>query len=170
MTDLLTDLRIASPCSADWNAMTGDERRRFCAQCRLHVHNLSAMTRQEAEAVLQQAGQGRVCVRFYRRADGTVLTQDCPVGLRRRLRTAWARAAALCAALLTGFSACVRGAPPHALQGKVAPVSPPPPTQPVETKGEAVMGDFASPRPDPKTRPATTQEPAPTPADEPHDR
>ena len=28
-------------------------------------------------------GEGSPCVRFYRRFDGTVLTADCPVGLRK---------------------------------------------------------------------------------------
>ena len=79
----LDQLRIASPCTADWNRMEGDDRVRFCGDCKLHVFNLSAMTRSEAEALLQ-ARTGRTCVRFYRRADGTVLTSDCPVGARKK--------------------------------------------------------------------------------------
>lgn len=27
--------------------------------------------------------EGRLCIKFYRRRDGSILTQDCPVGLRR---------------------------------------------------------------------------------------
>lgn len=82
--DLLKHVDVASPCAARWEDMTGDEKSRHCAQCNLRVHNLSAMTRAEAEAFLApRAGPdaGRVCVRFYRRADGTILTRDCPVGL-----------------------------------------------------------------------------------------
>jgi hypothetical protein len=75
----LTNLKIASPCSADWNAMTGDNRKRFCGDCKLNVYNLSGMSKTEAESLLTNA-EGRVCVRFYQRADGTVLTEDCPVG------------------------------------------------------------------------------------------
>src|SRR6516162_8887116 len=37
-------LRVASPCPADWNAMQGDDRVRFCGQCEKNVYNLSAMT------------------------------------------------------------------------------------------------------------------------------
>jgi hypothetical protein len=66
------------------------------------------MRRDEATALLQQAGKGRVCVRFYRRADGTVLTQDCPVGLRQKLRWAVARACALWLFVCSGLAACVR--------------------------------------------------------------
>lgn len=80
------DIRVASPCNADWEVMQGDERMRFCSQCRLHVYNLSAMSRPEAETLVRQK-EGRLCVRFYRRSDGTMLTEDCPVGLQlvRRL-------------------------------------------------------------------------------------
>jgi hypothetical protein len=82
---VLDDLRIAAPCSADWSSMLGDERVRFCGQCEKNVYNLSALTRAEAEALLV-AGEGKLCVRYYRRTDGTILTTDCPVGVKRRRR------------------------------------------------------------------------------------
>jgi hypothetical protein len=75
----LANLKIASPCSADWNEMVGDNRKRFCGDCKLNVFNLSGMSEVEAKTLLTTA-EGRVCVRFYQRADGTVLTEDCPVG------------------------------------------------------------------------------------------
>ena len=75
----LDALRIARPCSADWEAMEGTDRVRSCAACSLHVYNLSALSAAEARALIQET-EGRRCVRFYRRADGTVLTQDCPGG------------------------------------------------------------------------------------------
>ncbi|HYY55806.1 MAG TPA: hypothetical protein VE842_00670, partial [Pyrinomonadaceae bacterium] len=80
-TSPLDYVRVAAPCSADWEAMIGDDRARFCGQCRLNVYNLSGMTKREAEALIAGA-EGRLCVRFYRRADGTILTENCPVGLR----------------------------------------------------------------------------------------
>jgi hypothetical protein len=88
---MLEQIKIASPCTANWDAMEGDDRVRFCAECKKNVFNISAMTRSEAEALLG----GEICVRLYRRADGTVLTSDCPVGLeikamRRRRRLSWA--------------------------------------------------------------------------------
>src|SRR4051794_558697 len=45
----LETLRIASPCTARWDEMRGDEQMRYCGQCRKKVYNLSAMTRDEAE-------------------------------------------------------------------------------------------------------------------------
>jgi hypothetical protein len=59
--------------------MIGTDRKRFCGQCKLNVYNLSGMTLPEAEELLTQS-EGRLCVRYYRRADGTILTKDCPVG------------------------------------------------------------------------------------------
>ena len=78
----LNNIRIASPCPADWAEMIGTERKRFCGQCKLNVYNLSGMTRSDAEQLLTQS-EGRLCVRYYRRADGTILTKDCPVGWAR---------------------------------------------------------------------------------------
>jgi hypothetical protein len=86
-TSPLDGVRVAAPCPADWEKMVGDERVRYCGSCSLHVYNLSGMTKREAE-VLVTSTEGRLCVRYYRRADGTVLTRNCPVGLsavRRRV-------------------------------------------------------------------------------------
>ncbi len=95
---VLDQIRVASPCSADWNQMTGDDRTRHCGECRKNVYNLSGMTREEAEALIRERN-GDLCVRYYQRADGTILLADCTVGverLRRRGKAA-ARAAALVA-------------------------------------------------------------------------
>lgn len=99
--DVLAGIRIAKPCPASWAAMRGDDRVRFCEQCRLNVYNLSDMPRREAEQLVAER-EGRLCVRFYRRADGTVLTDNCPVGLRaarRQLRRIIAGYAAMFAML-----------------------------------------------------------------------
>ncbi|MBM4778641.1 MAG: hypothetical protein GQE15_13135 [Archangiaceae bacterium] len=80
-------ISVASPCSEKWESMRGDVRRRFCEKCRLHVHDLRSLTEAEATELLRGAS-GRVCGRVFQRADGTVLTKDCPVGeatLRRRM-------------------------------------------------------------------------------------
>jgi hypothetical protein len=81
---VLDDVRVAAPCDADWAKMAGDDRVRFCGQCAKNVYNLSAMTRSQAQELL--AREGELCVRFYRRADGTVMSSDCAVGVRRRRR------------------------------------------------------------------------------------
>ncbi|HYJ91688.1 MAG TPA: hypothetical protein VEV84_10290 [Pyrinomonadaceae bacterium] len=101
----LNNIRIASPCSANWNEMYGNERMRHCGQCKLNVYNLSGMTRQEAEDLLTNA-EGRLCVRFYRRTDGTVLTENCPVGwarVKQRARVYTTAAFSLIMAMLAGL-------------------------------------------------------------------
>lgn len=82
----LEDLRIASSCKAKWEEMDGDDRVRHCFGCDKQVFNLSGMTRAEAiDLVKGQTGQSQtLCVRMYRRADGTVLTSDCPTGAKRK--------------------------------------------------------------------------------------
>jgi len=74
-------VRVASPCRQQWSRMIGDERRRFCAACKLNVYDLSALTSDQARALVKNA-EGRLCVRFWSRADGTVITRDCPIGAR----------------------------------------------------------------------------------------
>jgi hypothetical protein len=84
----LDQLQIASPCKADWDAMAGDAQVRFCGQCKLNVYNLSGMTRAQAQTLVESR-EGRLCVRFFRRDDGTILTQDCPVGWAAVQRRLW---------------------------------------------------------------------------------
>jgi hypothetical protein len=94
----LAQIRIATPCDARWEDMQGDDSRRFCDQCGLHVHDLSAMTREAGEAFLAGV-TGRACVRLYERADGRVLTSDCPVGLAK-VRARARKAASVCVAAI----------------------------------------------------------------------
>ncbi len=63
--------------------MKGDGAVRHCERCALNVFNLSEMNQAEASELVAKS-EGNICVRFYRRADGTMLTKDCPVGLAAR--------------------------------------------------------------------------------------
>jgi hypothetical protein len=76
---MLANVRVAQKCNARWQEMIGDEQRRYCTHCERHVYNLSAMTAGQAESLLRDTN-GQICKRIFRRADGTVLTADCPVG------------------------------------------------------------------------------------------
>lgn len=79
--DELQQIKIAAPCSIAWSEMTGDERKRFCGACKLHVYNLSAMSEDQV-ADLFNSQKGRLCIGFYRRKDGTIMFDNCPQGLR----------------------------------------------------------------------------------------
>lgn len=100
----LDHVQVAKPCPASWEEMKGNDSVRFCSQCQLNVYNLSALTKLEAERLITQS-EGRLCVKFYRRADGRILTQDCPVGLRafrKRVSKIAATAFSTLLSLLTG--------------------------------------------------------------------
>ena len=153
----LSNLKVASPCSADWDAMAGDERKRFCGDCRLHVYNLSGMARYDAENLLRLS-EGRLCVRYYQRPDGTILTQDCPVGwaaVKRRISVFASAAVAVFISLFGGLLVLAtfgRGAravakipipfvkptPEPAIMGAVAMPSPTPTAEPKQVVGRPV--------------------------------
>jgi hypothetical protein len=74
----------------------GDERRRYCSECCLHVHNAAELTRREARTLVS-AAPGRVCMRVEYDARGA------PLHRRSRLvRWAFAAGAALLAACQGG--------------------------------------------------------------------
>ncbi len=100
----LNNLKVASPCSQDWNAMIGSERKRYCGECKLNVYNLSGMSRTEAENLVMNA-EGRLCVRFYKRADGSVITEDCPVGWAKIKQRTRAYLTAVASLIFTFFGA-----------------------------------------------------------------
>ncbi len=99
--NMLDRLYVATPCSADWDAMPGSEQVRFCHHCQLNVYNLSAMTGRQAEELVAKT-EGRLCTKLYRRADGTIITDNCPVGLRAVKRRVSRAASATLSAIL-GF-------------------------------------------------------------------
>lgn len=74
--DSLFALKLNYDCREKWKDMAGDERVRLCSTCRKNVYNISQMTRQEAVSLIQER-EGDLCVRFYERRDGTVVTRDC---------------------------------------------------------------------------------------------
>ena len=169
----LDDIRVASPCHAAWDEMSpvtasDGERARFCGDCEKNVYDLSAMTRVDAMALIERH-EGRCCVRFYQRPDGTVLTEDCPVGLRAALKRAERRALGGIAAGIGAAAAFVAfvigGANPvsrklvEIKQALVIPEAPTPPMMgempapDVQMMGDIapveVMGGIAPPAPPP---------------------
>src|SRR6266850_3721115 len=115
----LDHVRVAAPCKADWDQMIGSDRVRFCGQCSLNVYNLSAMTRSDAESLIART-EGRLCVRFYRRSDGSIITKDCPVGLRAIRRRVSNVAKAISSMVLGLFA----GLGVHEVFSKIVPFRP----------------------------------------------
>ena len=135
---------VATPCPADWNEMTGDDRVRYCSQCNLNVYNLSDMSEGDVLQLVSER-EDRLCVRFYRRVDGTMLTRDCPVGiraLRKKVATMWAKTAAMFGAMTWAslFGRAIEASEPEFVVE--------PPVIEAVTGLMAVQGDIAI-RPDP---------------------
>ena len=137
---MLDRVKIASPCDARWDDMTGDAHRRHCSECDKNVYDLSSLTRNEAEALLQKH-EGELCVRFYRRADGTVLTADCPVGVSRRRRR-WVAFSALALGTLGGVSLFISTS---VVMGRQQDHSPPMPMTGASMVEPAVSGSASIP-------------------------
>jgi hypothetical protein len=97
---VLDNIRVATPCSADWAKMTGDERSRACGDCNKNVYNISNLTREEAQALIVEK-EGKLCVRYYKRHDGTILLKDCSIGVGQKRKRKLIAAGA--AALLAGI-------------------------------------------------------------------
>ncbi|SHH08857.1 hypothetical protein [Massilia sp. CF038] len=148
-------IHIASPCTASWEAMQGNERVRHCGACNKNVFNLSAMPEADAAALLADNLDGALCVRFYRRADGTVMTSDCGAPLTNT-RSSWTTLPAMAgaAALALSAAACNATEAPPAPSMMMGAPPPPAQTAPVEVKllpaqPVLLMGDVQVPQPPP---------------------
>lgn len=159
-TIALHRIDIASPCTASWEKMKGDERVRHCDDCNKNVFNLSAMPEAEAAALLAENVNGALCVRFYRRADGTVMTSDCGTSAPALARRTWRKLPGMAgmAVLAAYTTAC------NAAEGPIRPGKAPPAV--VVTMGAPpapmLMGDINPPAtpPSPPSRDAAATTPA----------
>ncbi len=99
------EIDIPNPCNEDWDAMTPAERGRFCAACQQTVHDLSAMSEEDARALLRT--EDDICVSYVSDARGDVQFEPPPVvPLARLVRRASAASAA-------GLSLALAACAPH---------------------------------------------------------
>jgi hypothetical protein len=102
---LLTRRSVKTPCTVSWDAMSGDDRARFCFSCSKHVFDVKAMNEDEAEGFLAlHLDDEEQKVVLYRRPDGRILVSDCPRGASKRhgRRVALAASVAACAIVALG--------------------------------------------------------------------
>jgi len=149
---------IASPCDENWDQMMGDDKTRHCDSCEKNVYNLSAMKEEEISELLSRPE--KVCVRLYKRHDGTVLTEDCPVGLdqvKGLLKRKQFVAALMC--FITIMMSNVTHAGNKDIKGKVA-YTPDEHTLMGDvaypTNHNMVMGEFTAPPVEPTPTPVPT--------------
>lgn len=59
----LRKLRVAEPCSENWNEMFGNDRVRYCCHCAKSVNDISAMSPKEALRLVKRS-RGNICIRY----------------------------------------------------------------------------------------------------------
>jgi hypothetical protein len=168
-----SDLPISSPCTANWDTMTRAGRKRFCSECSKHVHDLSALTADEAKALVEQKVGQDLCVRYAYDKLGNVLFATPPAqplialqSLLPSFRTAAIAVAATGA--IAAYALSQQPQPRHEnyIMGdtiRTEAVSPPEVKQPVvaapEPEHYIIMGDMSSSPPDTQSKPAKPVKP-----------
>jgi hypothetical protein len=148
-----SSIHIKTPCPKTWDELSGDDAKRYCSECSLHVLNSVRLTRTQAHRLVATASE-RVCMRIELDASGAPVFLDSPrpapvpVPVPIRRPRAWAvRAASWIFGAAAGLlAACQRSE----TLGRAA-SSPPPPAadQSAAKLGEvattALLGDVACP-------------------------
>jgi hypothetical protein len=101
--------KLTHPCPQDWHSMTGDDKSRYCSQCQLHVHNLSAMSAAEQESVF--ALPGRKCVAMVKGEGSIAVHHGTWLLMQRILRPLRAAAAVVAMMIPCGLSSCATSRP-----------------------------------------------------------
>lgn len=104
--NLIDRISVESPCSESWDEMTGNANVRFCSHCSKDVHNLSEITRKQAEALIKRSN-GKLCVRYRADQNGRVINQ--PPMLTKITRRATVAAGVLAASLAAGTAVYAQG-------------------------------------------------------------
>lgn len=133
----LKNLTLPSPCTADWNAMTGNDQVRFCEHCSFEVHNLSLMTRSQAERLIAGAN-GRLCVRYIHDPNGGPVT--LPVG--QKLHRISRRASQIAAGAFTAALSVTSAVAQESTGTQSSNPNPPAATQPIArwALGASIVG------------------------------
>ena len=102
------EVRIRTPCGADWDSMDARGSARLCGQCDKLVHDLSGMGERAARELLGSTS-GSLCVRYLYDATGRIWFEDkqelvLPAALHRKRRSLAAAAVMAAAPML--FQAC----------------------------------------------------------------
>jgi hypothetical protein len=152
-------IEVPNPCTVPWESMQGDDRVRHCGQCRQNVYHLSKMSKEEAEELILQK-EGKLCVQFYRRADGSVVTRSCAAV--RLWRGLVSTVTLTCLGVLTffGLTRVMQSAPANSTLGGFigSSIKPPAHSPSTECRPEPPAPEVA-PAPHEPAQPAPEQKP-----------
>jgi len=155
------DFRISSPCPKSWDDLVGDNRLRYCSQCKLNVYNFAEMGREEVERIVRRS-EGRICGTLFVRGDRTATLRDCPSARARTLTRRALKVAGFL--LLAGFTWVCRTSErpdrstlPNWIQAALSVIDPEPPAPfngpqaPKRLMGDVVCVPSKPPAPPPVT-------------------
>lgn len=168
------DIEIPEPCHADWDAMRPEDKGRYCLECSKTVHDLSAMTKDEARDFLRRSGCNDVCVSYQHHEDGTLVFREAaprpaPVVPLARLRRPRSVAAAVAGAgMAMALAACAphgdapaqryaEEAPAFEVPGVVIPIGVEEKREPPRIPPPAVEGEPCDPEVTEVTEPALSE-------------
>jgi ankyrin repeat protein len=110
----------------DWNKMFGNDEVRFCEHCAKSVHNLSMMTRKDAERLVKKSN-GNLCIRYYTDKNKKIAFGDAPVQITRLGRRVSQFAASVFTAALSVSAVAAQGS---------ARIAPETPTETAQTQSD----------------------------------
>ena len=98
-------MKLKYTCHISWSDLEGaSNTRRHCTACSRDVFNISAMTRQQAQQVIDEHQERGLCVRFVKR-DGQIVHKGDPLEQLRSQRTGVRRLLAVALIGQAGFLA-----------------------------------------------------------------
>ena len=84
MNKTSTPPSLALRCPKQWESLSPDGgQKRFCQECQLHVHDVSAMSQEEGKRFVAGIEDDRTCISFLVRPNGTMVTRTRWSGLER---------------------------------------------------------------------------------------
>ena len=149
-SDFLDNLRVARPCSQEWNEMIGNDQVRFCMHCAKDVNDISSMTRKKARKLVRQSG-GRLCIRYitHPQTAGPVFADDLVQIVRRAPRLATGVVSAALSFAGVAYGQADPAPPPAAVKviGKSVPTTPAESKESEQTslKAGTIMGVVTDP-------------------------
>jgi hypothetical protein len=137
--NFLNNVTIPAPCTADWDSMVGNDQVRFCEHCTLDVHNLSLLTRNQAQRLVTRS-KGRLCIRFHHDSTGRPITLPVAQKLHRIGRRVSRIAAGAFTATLSVTSAVAQNSANSQSGNWIPPNAPQP--QARWTVGSSIVGSI----------------------------
>lgn len=145
-------LEIQKPCPKTWSELAGDEQKRFCSECSLHVYNAAALSRREARELVASSSS-RVCMRLQYDARGVPIFSDSTVGTSgdasaaRAPQTQAARAVHWALSAAAGLLAACHGSLPSSTTPSTSSGGNEPPSKMGKVCSTELLGDVAMPTP-----------------------